>query len=112
MSLLSAARRFTSAAQQTGAARSFATKVYSPKPLSIRKDGLMAGCIIAALVHFVPQDLIFVGGLFYSWHNTASTVSPKQKHTDASAALEEFKAKKGLDKVSVHKGSSTWYVTV
>eukprot|EP00933_Yihiella_yeosuensis_P007998 TRINITY_DN113247_c0_g1_i1.p1 TRINITY_DN113247_c0_g1~~TRINITY_DN113247_c0_g1_i1.p1 ORF type:complete len:112 (-),score=30.60 TRINITY_DN113247_c0_g1_i1:105-440(-) len=97
---------------QAGASRGFATKVYSPKPLSIRKDGLMAGCIIAALVHFVPQDLIFVSGLFWSWHNTASATSPKQKHADASAALDDFKAKKGLDKVNVYKGSSTWYVSV
>eukprot|EP00931_Biecheleriopsis_adriatica_P003938 TRINITY_DN105687_c0_g1_i1.p3 TRINITY_DN105687_c0_g1~~TRINITY_DN105687_c0_g1_i1.p3 ORF type:complete len:148 (-),score=34.37 TRINITY_DN105687_c0_g1_i1:66-443(-) len=94
------------------AARNFAQVVRSPRPLSIRMDGLMAQCIVAAVIYFVPQDLIFLGGLFWCWHTTATSTAPKQTQADAEAALEEFKSKKGLSDVKVSKGRSTWYVTV
>lgn len=91
--------------------RGFAAPVTSPRPLSIRGDGLVAQCIVAALVYFVPQDLVFLGGLFYVWHSTAASAAPKVKQADAEAAVEEFKSKKGLELVKVVKGSNTWYVT-
>eukprot|EP00438_Fugacium_kawagutii_P027365 Skav223182 [mRNA] locus=scaffold2044:218661:219011:+ [translate_table: standard] len=90
--------------------RGFAA-VTSPRPLSIRGDGLVAQCIVAALVYFVPQDLVFLGGLFYVWHSTAASASPKVKQADAEAAVEEWKSKKGLEMVKVVKGRNTWYVT-
>merc|ERR1712032_1788389 len=46
-----------------GATRSFAAAVKSPRPLSMRNDSLMFKCIIAALVYFVPQDVVFLSGL-------------------------------------------------
>merc|ERR1719162_204858 len=95
-----------------GASRGFAAKVTSPVPLSIRKDSLFVQCTIAALVYFVPQDVVILGPLFWSWHSTASAINPKKKQPDAEAALEAFKAKKGLDKLDVSRGRSTWYVTV
>eukprot|EP00438_Fugacium_kawagutii_P000916 Skav211591 [mRNA] locus=scaffold2962:49773:53467:- [translate_table: standard] len=96
--------------------RGFAAQVTSPRPLSIRGDGLvvlpaaplgscgwrrsqattdafMAQCIVAALVYF------------------AASASPKVKQADAEAAVEEFKSKKGLEMVKVVKGRNTWYVT-
>merc|ERR1712194_753294 len=83
----------------------------TPQPLSIRADSLLVKCIVSALVYFVPQDAVFLTGLFWYWHTQASTIAPKRSQLDAEAALEEFKAKKGLEKVNVTKGSSTWYVS-
>merc|ERR1719401_834920 len=88
-----------------------AAQVSAPKPLSIRMDSLFVKCVIAALIYFVPQDAVFLTGLFWKWHKEASAISPKKKAADAEAALEEFKAKKGLDDVKVSKGRSTWYVS-
>merc|ERR1719237_619981 len=117
MALLAAARRFaaTSLPRATatlpraplgfgGAARKVAAQpvVTSPRPLSIRYDSLFVQCFIAAIIHFVPQDAIFVTGLLAYWYNTASTVSPKKWHKDAEGALEEFKAKKGIDGAKVY----------
>eukprot|EP00931_Biecheleriopsis_adriatica_P018361 TRINITY_DN12896_c0_g3_i1.p1 TRINITY_DN12896_c0_g3~~TRINITY_DN12896_c0_g3_i1.p1 ORF type:complete len:130 (+),score=34.85 TRINITY_DN12896_c0_g3_i1:83-472(+) len=110
----SARPNWTSVAMSSmpSATRSFAAKVHSPKPLSIRGDGLFIQCVVAALIYFVPQDLVFLGGLFWCWHHTGSCAAPKVKQADAEAAVEEFKAKKGLDKINVSKGRSTWYLTV
>mmetsp|Transcript_81326 Transcript_81326/g.175742 ORF Transcript_81326/g.175742 Transcript_81326/m.175742 type:complete len:122 (-) Transcript_81326:63-428(-) len=119
--ILAAARRFATAAPRAMPAfaapgsRSFAVKamkVSSPKPLSMRWDGLMMQCVVAAVVYFVPQDLIFVGGLFASWHAQASTISPCQKQSDAEGAVAAWKAKKGLENVDVYKGSRTWQVSM
>merc|ERR1719356_915750 len=96
-----------------GSVRSFAAAAPSaPKPLSIRMDSLFVKCMIAAVVYFVPQDAVFLTGLFWYWHTQASTISPKKKQGDAEAALEAFKAQKGLEGVSVSKGSRTWHVSV
>merc|ERR1719424_106072 len=92
--------------------RGFAAVVSSPKPLSIRMDSLFVKCMIAAIVYFVPQDAVFLTGLFAYWHNQAATAVPKQKAADAEAAVEEWKAKKGLENVSLYKGSRTWYATL
>mmetsp|Transcript_39303 Transcript_39303/g.79432 ORF Transcript_39303/g.79432 Transcript_39303/m.79432 type:complete len:128 (+) Transcript_39303:104-487(+) len=123
--ILAAARRFTAAPLLRGAfvparlggvtAPAFtpvrsAAAVSSPRPLSIRMDSLFVKCFIAAVVYFGPQDAFFLGGLFYYWHSQAKSISPKQKLPDAAAAVEDFKAKKGLDAVKVSKGSSTWSV--
>merc|ERR1712136_464567 len=40
-----------------------AAAVSAPVPLSTRMDGLMAKVTIALIVYFVPQDLVFWGGL-------------------------------------------------
>merc|ERR1719394_2097473 len=72
-----------------------AAHVSAPRPLSIRMDSLFVKCMIAAVIYFVPQDAVFMTGLFWYWHNTAACVSPKKKQADAEAALEDFKAKKG-----------------
>merc|ERR1719480_269153 len=95
-------------------ARGFATAAPPayPKTLSVRMDGLMVKCLIAAIVYFVPQDLVFLSGLFWKWHADASAISPKAKQADAEAAVDEWKAKKGLTKAMVDKGRSTWYVSV
>eukprot|EP00439_Symbiodinium_sp_Y106_P075422 s1697_g14.t4 len=108
---LAAARRIGVSAATPFAkfnARTFAAQVSSPRPLSIRGDGLVLQCITAALIYFVPQDAVFLGGLFYLWHNTAASISPKVPKADADAAVEEFKAKKGIENVKVSKGRSTW----
>mmetsp|Transcript_17151 Transcript_17151/g.30079 ORF Transcript_17151/g.30079 Transcript_17151/m.30079 type:complete len:121 (+) Transcript_17151:74-436(+) len=115
---LAASRFGAGLAKKGGLATPFSTrafaavKVSSPRPLSIRGDSLMVQCVVAALVYFVPQDIVFLGGLFWSWHTTASLTSPKAKQADADSAVEEFKAKKGLEKVSVYKGRSTWQVSI
>merc|ERR1719440_1806566 len=70
-----------------------------PSTLSVRMDGLFAQCMIAAVIHFVPQDIIFLGGLLFVTHASASAKSPKTKNADMDAAVESFKAKKGLDNV-------------
>merc|ERR1712244_25790 len=72
-----------------GASRGFAA-VSAPKPLSIRMDSLFVKCMIAAVVYFVPQDAVFLTGLFYYWYQVGRTAAPKQKQADAEAALEEF----------------------
>merc|ERR1712039_437479 len=102
----------TAVAQRTVMApRGFAT-VSSPRPLSFRMDGLFAQCMVAAVLYFAPQDIILFGGLFAYWHKRATTIAPKAVQQDAAAALEEFKAKKGIDKVNISKGRSTWYVSM
>merc|ERR1719284_1612528 len=90
------------------AMRRFAA-VTSPRPLSMRVDSLMFKCVVAALIYFVPQDLVFVGGLLMAWHSKASSISPCQKQKDVEAAVEAFKEKKGLEDCTIYKGR-TWYV--
>lgn len=80
--------------------------------MSIRSDSLFVKCLIAAVVYFVPQDAVFCTGVFWYWYITGRNAAPKKKQADAEAALEEFKAKKGMGDVKVSKGSSTWYVTL
>merc|ERR1712187_895045 len=91
-------------------ARSFAA-VTSPRPLSIRMDSLMFKCVVAALIYFVPQDLVFLTGLVMAWHSKASSISPCKKQPDVESAVEAFKAKKGLEDINVSKGR-TWHVTM
>merc|ERR1712194_159189 len=93
---------------RVAARRNFAS---TPQPLSIRADSLLVKCIISALVYFVPQDAVFLTGLFWYWHTQASTIAPRKSLLDAEAALDEFKTKKGLSDVKVSKSSRTWYVT-
>merc|ERR1719471_2691356 len=96
-----------------GSIRSFAAAAPSaPKPLSIRMDSLFVKCMISAVVYFVPQDAVFLTGLFWYWHTQGTTAAPKKKQADAEAALEAFKAQKGLGDVQVSKGSRTWQVTM
>merc|ERR1719488_356026 len=95
--------------------RSFAIPAakQGPSLLSIRFDSLVFGCIVAALVHFVPQDAVFVGAVLWYWHAKSSTISPKRAQHDGEEAIEAFKAKKGIDNVRVQKGlTGTWYVTL
>lgn len=93
-----------------GAARG-AAAVSSPKPLSIRMDSLFVKCMVAAVIYFVPQDAVFLTGLFWMWHTESAAVSPKTKQADPEASLAAFKAKKGLDDVKVYKGRGAWYVS-
>merc|ERR1719265_2421690 len=69
-------------------------------------DGLMAQCAVAAIIHFVPQDVIFIGLALWVCHSTATAKVPKKTAGDQDAAVEAFKAAKGLDDsaVSVRKG--------
>mmetsp|Transcript_39301 Transcript_39301/g.79428 ORF Transcript_39301/g.79428 Transcript_39301/m.79428 type:complete len:128 (+) Transcript_39301:107-490(+) len=123
--MLAAARRFASApllrgvvapARSSGVASAMlastrsAAAVASPRPLSIRMDSLFVKCFIAAVIYFGPQDAFFLGCLGYYWHSSAKAISPKQRHPDAAAAVEEVKAKKGLEDVKVSKGGRTWSV--
>eukprot|EP00420_Gonyaulax_spinifera_P036312 CAMPEP_0197885060 /NCGR_PEP_ID=MMETSP1439-20131203/11299_1 /TAXON_ID=66791 /ORGANISM="Gonyaulax spinifera, Strain CCMP409" /LENGTH=136 /DNA_ID=CAMNT_0043504813 /DNA_START=20 /DNA_END=427 /DNA_ORIENTATION=+ len=101
------APRWAAPGSAFGAART-AVASSSPAPLSLRMDSLMVKCCIAAVVYFAPQDVVFLGGLFWVWHSKASAISPKKVQKDADAAVEEFKAKKGLEEVKVSKGRSTW----
>merc|ERR1712060_528945 len=96
---------------QLSQARNMAA-VTSPRPLSIRMDSLMMQCVVAALIYFVPQDLVFVGGLLMAWHSKAKCISPCKKQADVEAAVEAFKEKKGLEEVQVSKGSRTWRVSL
>merc|ERR1719259_742243 len=109
MGRAAAARRITISGTRNFAAAAAAPSY--PKTLSVRMDGLMVKCLIAAIVYFVPQDLVFLTGLFWKWHTDASNISPKVKQADAEAAVEAWKAKKGLADAKVSKGSRTWYVT-
>lgn len=79
-----------------------------PKTLSVRMDGLFAQCMIAAVIYFVPQDVVFLGGVLWMTHSAASASSPCTKVKDVDAAVEDFKAKKGLEKVSVSKGRTSY----
>merc|ERR1712066_1077607 len=63
----------------TVSARGFAATVSAPKPLSIRMDSLFVKCVVAALVYFVPQDAVFLGGLGYYWYKAGRTAAPKQR---------------------------------
>merc|ERR1719219_92352 len=89
-----------------------AAAVSYPKTLSLRWDGLFVKCFIAAVLYFGPQDVAFLLGLGWIWYTKASTVSPKEKQADAEAAVEAFKAKKGLEDVKVAKGSRTWHLSL
>jgi len=80
-------------------------------PLVFRSDGMIALVTIGALVHFIPQDLIYVGIMGTIWHNNRKSVSPSTKASDPEAAIEKFKEKKGLEDVDVRKGR-TWTVTL
>eukprot|EP00928_Gymnodinium_smaydae_P045912 TRINITY_DN3055_c0_g2_i2.p1 TRINITY_DN3055_c0_g2~~TRINITY_DN3055_c0_g2_i2.p1 ORF type:complete len:124 (-),score=37.86 TRINITY_DN3055_c0_g2_i2:234-605(-) len=117
---LAAASRFAVARQRVpsaavgfaSTARGFAAAaVNSPKPLSMRADSLMFKCVVAALIYFVPQDVVFLGGVLTAWHNKAASISPCKKQADAEAAVEAFKEKKGLSDVGVSKGR-TWHVSL
>ena len=86
--------------------------VRAPVPLSMRVDGLMAKVTIALVMYFVPQDLVFLGGAFWIWHGSSAAAVPTATHTDAAAAVDEFKQKKGLDNVNVATGRKTWHVSL
>merc|ERR1719469_69802 len=96
-----------------GSSRGFSGvgRSHSPSLLSLRMDSLFVKCTTSALIYFVPQDLVFLAGLFMVWHGKSTSISPCKKQADVDAAVEEFKAKKGLDNVSVYKGRSTWHVS-
>merc|ERR1719230_1381878 len=49
-----------------------------PATLSFRFDGLMAQCAVAAIIHFVPQDIIFLGAALWMGHAAATASSPKK----------------------------------
>merc|ERR1739842_120355 len=79
LSRISAAARLP-ALRATGA-RGFAVRAppaknTGPSLLSIRLDSLVFGCVVAALIHFVPQDAIFCGCLLWYWHAKAKAISP------------------------------------
>merc|ERR1719272_1608407 len=78
----------------------------TPTPLAFRMDSLMVGCMVAAVVHFVPQDAIILIAMVWNWHNTSAARAPKHIHPDADAAFEEWKAKKGLEKVTCTPGKT------
>ena len=67
-------------------------------------DSLMIGCIVAAIIHFVPQDIVFLLGVIGVWHNQSSTAVPCHKHHDVEAAFDEWKAKKGLENATLTPG--------
>eukprot|EP00927_Polykrikos_kofoidii_P027863 TRINITY_DN243_c0_g1_i2.p1 TRINITY_DN243_c0_g1~~TRINITY_DN243_c0_g1_i2.p1 ORF type:complete len:125 (+),score=16.82 TRINITY_DN243_c0_g1_i2:69-443(+) len=85
--------------------------VTSPRPLSIRYDSLMVQCTVAALIHYVPPFVVFLGGVFTAWHNRASTISPCRRQADVAEAVEKFKAQKGVESVNVSKGR-TWHISL
>merc|ERR1712232_1189481 len=94
-----------------GASRGFATyEKAMPKVLTTRFDSLMMQCTIAAVMYFVPQDIVFLAGVGWIWHTKAKSISPCKRQADAAAAVEEFKAKKGIDSVKVAEGR-TWCVS-
>merc|ERR1719440_2253663 len=75
-----------------------------PTTLSVRYDGLVMQCMIAAIVHFVPIDAVVVVGALISAYQCSKVACPAgPKVTDKDAAIESFKAKKGLDDVKVYK---------
>jgi len=82
-----------------------------PKTLAVRIDGLMAQCLVAAIIYFAPQDIIFLGGVLAYWRACSNSVNPKTWATDPEAAVEAFKAQKGLDTVNLSKGG-TWKVSL
>eukprot|EP00929_Paragymnodinium_shiwhaense_P115978 TRINITY_DN8519_c0_g2_i1.p1 TRINITY_DN8519_c0_g2~~TRINITY_DN8519_c0_g2_i1.p1 ORF type:complete len:116 (-),score=28.09 TRINITY_DN8519_c0_g2_i1:176-523(-) len=109
------ASRFAAKASAAGPARrAFASSSYNvamPKVLTTRTDSLMFQCVVAALIYFVPQDAVFLGCVGWIWHARASSISPCKRQLDAAAAVEEFKAKKGLESLKVAEGR-TWYVSL
>merc|ERR1711924_169262 len=74
-----------------------------PSTLSVRMDGLLTQCVIAALIHFVPQDAIILGGALFMAHSAASAKSPKGKAA-SDEAVEAFEQQKGLDEVKYRNG--------
>lgn len=95
-----------------GAYAEWTKTITMPIPMSLRMDSLMVKCVIAALIYFVPQDVVFLAGLLKNWRATSNQVSCPQWHEDPDAAVEAFKAKKGLDDVKVQKGKWTHVVTM
>merc|ERR1719498_2218455 len=74
-----------------------------PQTLSVRWDGLFTQCCVAAIIHFVPQDIIILAGVLWIGCSASSAKSPKTQHADLDAAVEAFKAQKGLDDVNYRK---------
>merc|ERR1719274_211934 len=58
-------------------------------------DSLMVKCVIAALIYFVPQDIVFLGGLITNLRSTSNSIASPQYHKDPDAAVEAFRSKKG-----------------
>mmetsp|Transcript_6377 Transcript_6377/g.8724 ORF Transcript_6377/g.8724 Transcript_6377/m.8724 type:complete len:160 (+) Transcript_6377:4-483(+) len=92
------------------AIRSKAT-VTAPVPLSVRMDGLFAQVFKAAIIYFVPQDLVVLGLGVWIIHTAATNAAPSAKHADPDAAVEEWKSKKGLSDAKV-SGGRTYYVSL
>merc|ERR1712124_198723 len=97
------AARPTFASSRRGFAVKGQLSPQGPSLLSIRFDSLVFGCLVAAIVHFVPQDAVFVGAVIWYWHAKSTTISPKRAQHDGEEAVEAFKAKKGIDEVRVKK---------
>merc|ERR1719231_802200 len=84
--------------------RYFASAPSYPKTLSVRYDGLVMQCIIAALVYFVPQDAILLLGVGWIWHAKSTTISPIRHFKDVDAAVDSWKEMKGIEHVTVSEG--------
>lgn len=94
-------------------ARTFAAAGFIPITLSMRTDSLMAMCTIDGIVHYVPQDLLFVAGWYMYERNQRNKVNYTTQLDDVEGKYAAWLEKKGLDEnmLTVSKGSSKWNAT-
>merc|ERR1719473_2105794 len=78
--------------------------------LSFRFDGLVAMCAKDAIIHYVPQDLAVILGIYLSFKSySASVNSCGKKIDDPDAALAAWAEKKGVDVSSLDcRKGKTW----
>lgn len=119
--MLSATRQFTRRTAQTIGRRNFAAGVMAPAPgaagngpLSFRMKSLVVGCFTAAIIYYVPQDLIFLAAAYQATSSGGQMINYKVAHPNVETAFQEWKASKNPDAVKgydlIEKSGSTAYV--
>lgn len=81
------------------------------KPTALRQDSLLFACVIAAVVHYVPQDVVFLGLAYAHLSSYSSRYGSPEPVKDIQATLEEWKTKRNLKKVSLVGSGSVQYAS-
>ncbi|CAD7943752.1 unnamed protein product [Amoebophrya sp. A25] len=115
---VNAGRRFVASNNGFRTSHSFEQKrtmvLGGGKPTSFRQDSLLVACTIAALTHYVPQDLVFLWGLFSYKRAETGLMGGKKKCSNPAKAFEEWKASRPTcaKSASMYGSGSCYYATI
>ncbi len=80
---------------------------------SMRKDSLLVGCLIAAVIYYVPQDLGLIGMYLIGKSAGSKSIDVRKDLDNPQESLDQFLSSRGLDAASVKvtgKSGNRWAV--